>query len=206
MKNQEDKSRRELEFQVGDLVYLKLQPYRQQSVAMRACAKLAPRYYGPFDVIQHVGKVAYKLQLSPTSRIHPVFHISQLKKAVGQSNATSILPPNISATLVWEGTPQKVLWVRKNTATPSAAVEVLIQWEGLPEYEATWEQFVELDSRFPSFHLEDKVAVWAAGNAINPGQPPILFTYVAQVELSNKENRENTMENIAPENLNNKEG
>lgn len=105
MKNQEDKSRRELEFQVGDLVYLKLQPYRQQSVATRACAKLAPRYYGPFDVIQRVGKVAYKLQLPPTSRIHPVFHVSQLKKAVGQSNATSILPPNISATLVWEGTP-----------------------------------------------------------------------------------------------------
>ncbi|XP_074336462.1 uncharacterized protein LOC141673607 [Apium graveolens] len=100
MKFQEDKSRREVEFQVGDSVYLKLQPYHQQSLAIRACAKLAARYYGPFEVVQRIGKVAYKLLLPSTSRIHPVFHVSQLKKAVGEPTPSPLLPPNISDTLV----------------------------------------------------------------------------------------------------------
>ena len=82
MKDQTDKNRSERSFQEGDMVYMKLQPYVQSSVANRCNKKLSFRYYGPFKILQKIGQVAYKLDLPPTSRIHPVIHVSQLKKHV----------------------------------------------------------------------------------------------------------------------------
>jgi hypothetical protein len=94
MKNQADKGRTERSFEVGDLVFLKLQPYIQSSLAPRANQKLAFKFFGPFSVVQEVGSVAYKLALPPSSSVHPVFHVSQLKKAVGASVAVSSSLPD----------------------------------------------------------------------------------------------------------------
>lgn len=81
MKAQADKRRSERSFNVGDSVYLKLQPYVQSSLAPRAHLKLSFRYYGPYTVLERIGPVAYKLALPPSSSIHPVFHVSLLKPA-----------------------------------------------------------------------------------------------------------------------------
>jgi hypothetical protein len=82
MKQQTDKERSERLFEVGDLVFLKLQPYVQSSLAMHANQKLAFMFFRPFSILQKVGKVAYKLDLPPSSSIHPMFHVSQLKRVV----------------------------------------------------------------------------------------------------------------------------
>nr|KYP34828.1 Retrotransposable element Tf2 [Cajanus cajan] len=68
MKKFADKKRMPLELKVGDLVLVKLQPYRQHSVALRKNQKLGLRYFGLFPIVQRVGSVAYKLLLPPTSK------------------------------------------------------------------------------------------------------------------------------------------
>ncbi len=79
IKQQADKHRRDREYCVGDKVYLKLQPYRQVSVAARKNPKLTARHYGPYEIIGRVGQVAYKLGLPDDSQVHPIIHVSLLK-------------------------------------------------------------------------------------------------------------------------------
>ncbi|WVZ49314.1 hypothetical protein U9M48_000683 [Paspalum notatum var. saurae] len=81
-KSYADVPRRDLTFKVDDFVYLKVSPMRGiRRFNMKG--KLAPRYIGPFKVVERKGEVAYKLELpSNLSGIHDVFHVSQLKKCL----------------------------------------------------------------------------------------------------------------------------
>ena len=92
MKVQADKGRSDRVFQIGDFVYVKLQPYRQNSVVNRKCLKLAAKYFGPYKILDKIGQVAYKLQLPSEAKIHPMFHVSQLKKHVKHEPIQNSLP------------------------------------------------------------------------------------------------------------------
>ena len=85
---------RDVEYQFSDWVFLKLHPYQQHSVFPRAFQKLASRFYSPYQVEQRIGNVAYKLKLPEGSCIHPIFHVSLLKKKIGDTNISTLeLPP-----------------------------------------------------------------------------------------------------------------
>jgi hypothetical protein len=76
MKHYADLHPSEKELAVGYMVYLKLQPYIQSSLAPRSNQKSSFRYYGPFKILARVGAVAYQLQLLDDCKIHSVVHIS----------------------------------------------------------------------------------------------------------------------------------
>jgi hypothetical protein len=80
MKVQANKNRTERVFLVGDWVYLRLQPYRHTSLASRTNLKLSHRFFGPFQILKKIGIVAYKLALPEAAHLHPIFHVSCLKK------------------------------------------------------------------------------------------------------------------------------
>jgi hypothetical protein len=81
-KSYADNRRRELRFQVGDFVYLKVSPMRGLR-RFKIRGKLAPRYIGPFKILEQKCEVAYQLELPPQlSDVHDVFHVSQLRKCL----------------------------------------------------------------------------------------------------------------------------
>ncbi|KAJ1293165.1 hypothetical protein BS78_01G047300 [Paspalum vaginatum] len=150
MKHQADAHRSERQFSVGDLVYLKLQPHIQSSVAPRSNNKLLFRFYGPFKVLQRVGAVAYKLELPPLSRIHPVIHVSQLKRHVP---APTEVTTDLSSVPTDPDHIRSPVAVLARTLVPragSTAARIQVQWTGLPPSLATWEDEHDIRRRFPA--------------------------------------------------------
>ena len=159
MKHHADARRRDVVFSVGDLVYLELCPYRMRSLAQRPNEKLSPRFFGPFKVLRRLGQVAYELELPSSTKVHPVFHVSQLKPAKGTMAHCLPLPPHLSSNLEWVVELEHVLAARSNPADPQTIIDVLIPWKGLPNFEATWESVEATRRQFPAFNLEDKVVL-----------------------------------------------
>ena len=112
MKASKDSDRRDISFKEGDLVYLKLRPYRMRALSKRFNEKLGPKYFGPYPIVKQINVVAYKLALSIDCRIHPVFHTSQLKKVVGNPDQVLTLPPTLADDLEWVVEPHLIKDIR----------------------------------------------------------------------------------------------
>lgn len=142
MKQIADNHRTERAFMVGDWVYLRLQPCRQVSVAFRRNAKLAPKFFGPYQVLQRIGPVANELALPASSRIHPVFHVSLLKKKLGLGAVVQTTLPVTNEHGQLQLAPLTILdrkMIKRNNRPHSM---VLVQWtNSLPE-DATWESWL----------------------------------------------------------------
>jgi len=157
MKMQAYKKRRDFQLEVGDLALVKLQPYRQQSVALRKNQKLGMHFFGPFEVVERVGQVAYKLKLPEAARIHPVFHISLLKQFQG-SQSQQYLPMSLTTTEFGPIIqPEHVLDTRIIKRNGIEIQQILIQWESFDASEASWEDLTAIKQSYPRFNLEDKV-------------------------------------------------
>ncbi|XP_026410454.1 uncharacterized protein LOC113305651 [Papaver somniferum] len=148
--------RSDMTFAVGDLVYLNLQPYRQTSMAIRKNFKLSAKYFGPFEVLQRIEEVAYKLKLHVGSRIHPVFDVSQLKKKIGLQSTTSAQLPLVDHAGQFVIEPVAVLDTRITVRGSSQIPQVLVQWCNADPADSTWEDAAHIKAQFPYSILEDK--------------------------------------------------
>ena len=90
-KSYADPKRRDVEFQVGDYVFLKVSAMKGV-MRFGKKGKLAPRYIGPFEILERIGMVAYRLALPPDmSQVYPMFHVSMLRKYI--SDRSPVLQP-----------------------------------------------------------------------------------------------------------------
>ena len=123
-----DKGRVERQFEVGDLVYLRLHPYRQSTLKHKGAEKLKGRFYGPSRVIRRIEEVACELELPTGSRIHNIFHVSCLKKALEQQvTATEELPPtDDEGHLVLQ--PEAIIDTRERQLRSRTVREYLVRW------------------------------------------------------------------------------
>ena len=151
-----DPKRRDVEFSVGDFVFLKVSPVKGVK-RFGIKGKLAPRFVGPFEVIERVGKVAYRLNLPDRmSGIHPVFHVSMLRKHVRDDRA--VIVPEVTGVTVRPDTSYEVEPVRlldrserrlRNRIQPM----VKVLWNAQDQSDATWELEEDVRRDFP--HIFD---------------------------------------------------
>jgi len=117
-------------------------------VSIRRNLKLSPRYYGPFQVIQRIREVAYKLDLPQESQIYLVFHVSLLKKQLGTRTIPLVTLPALTPEGTLTAEPEKILTRRLMKKGNRAGAEVLIKWARATEEDATWEDLEVLQGRF----------------------------------------------------------
>jgi hypothetical protein len=151
MKKQADQGHSECQFVEGDQVFLQLQPYKQNSLKVDHCQKLTPTFYGPYIILKRVEQVAYQLVLPRYSKLHPVFHVSCLKKVIGTKCQTQTNLPELDKEgSIWLQ-PQVVLDQRERCLCDQTIKEVLVQWKDTTPIDVTWEPTTILQ-QFP--HLK----------------------------------------------------
>jgi hypothetical protein len=151
-KSYADIRRRPLQFQVGDFTYLRVSPTRGvQRFSVKG--KLAPRYIGPFEILEICGPVAYRLQLPPQlAAIHDIFHVSQLRKCV--KLPTEVIDSQtikIEPDLTYTEHPIRVLDTKERSTRRETIRMFKIQWNHHTKEEAAWETESYLQHNFPDF-------------------------------------------------------
>jgi hypothetical protein len=149
-KSYADNRRRELRFEEGDFVYLKVSPMRGVK-RFQMKGKLAPRFVGPYPVISRVGPAAYRLELPESMLdIHNVFHVSQLRKCLQVSeNHIEAEAIQIQKDLQYREKPVKILDSAVRRTRNSEVRLCKVQWSRDGEEEATWESEDSLRKEYP---------------------------------------------------------
>lgn len=114
--------------------------------------KLFPRFYGPYEVLAKVGSVAYKLRLPEGSRVHHTFHVSLLKRCPDPSLALVHVLDDF-ANIGGEKEPTTILDRRIIMKDGKPATEVLVAWKNGSPKDASWEDWREIQIKFPRFEV-----------------------------------------------------
>ena len=122
---------------MDERVLLKLQPYAQSSLVNRPYSKLAFKFFGPYSVLERIGKVAYRLEPPAASQIHPVFHVSQLKPFTPDYTPVFADLPKLADLDVGAPVPEEILERRLVKKGNSAIPQGLVKWSGIPVEAAT---------------------------------------------------------------------
>nr|CAD1830081.1 unnamed protein product [Ananas comosus var. bracteatus] len=145
-----DKRHRDLEFAVGDRVFLKVSPMRGvKRFGVRG--KLSPRYIGPYEVLERIGTVAYRLALPPKlAGVHNVFHVSNLRKYVHDPEHVLVYePPELQEDVSYEEFSVEILAREVRKLRSSEIPYVRVRWSNHSDREATWELESEMKMHHP---------------------------------------------------------
>nr|CAN61139.1 hypothetical protein VITISV_009489 [Vitis vinifera] len=145
-----DHRRRDLEFEVGDHVFLKVSPMKSVMRFGRK-GKLSPRFVGLFEILERVGTLAYKVALPPSlSKVHNVFHVSTLRKYIyDPSHVVDLEPIQIFEDLTYEEVPVQIVDMMDKVLRHAVVKLVKVQWSNHSIREATWELEEEMREKHP---------------------------------------------------------
>ena len=154
-KSYADVRRKDLEFEVGDKVFLKVAPMKGV-LRFERRGKLSPRFVGPFEILERIGPVAYRLALPPSlSTVHDVFHVSMLRKYVPDpSHVVDYEPLEIDENLSYTEQPVEILAREVKTLRNKEIPLVKVLWRNHRVEEATWEREDDMRSRYPELFEE----------------------------------------------------
>jgi hypothetical protein len=151
-KSYTDKKRSPLEFEVGDHVYLRVSPMKGVR-RFGIKGKLAPRYIGPYPILDKYGPTSYQVELpAKLSGVHNVFHVSQLKRCLKPPTDVVIedtIP--LEPDLTYKAYPIKILDQQDRVTRHKTTRFYKIQWNEHSEDEATWECEAFLRANYPEF-------------------------------------------------------
>ena len=140
-KSYADVRRRSLEFETGDLVFLKVAPMKGVWRFGRT-GKLSPKFIGPFEILERVCPVAYKLALPIAHlRVHDAFHVSILRKYI--TNPIHVIdyePLQLNEDLCYKEKPVRILAREVKTLRNRSIAFVKVLWQNHHSKEATWER------------------------------------------------------------------
>jgi hypothetical protein len=161
-KSSADKRRRDLSFEIGDFVYLKVSPMRGTR-RFKVEGKLAPRYVGPFKIVDCRGEVAYQLELPPLlSDVHDVFGMSQLKKCLRVPEEQLPMEElDLGGDLTYSERSVKILDTAERVTHNKVIKMCKVQWSHHTEDEATWEYEEELRADYPELFPSASCISWA---------------------------------------------
>ncbi|KAK5771667.1 hypothetical protein PVK06_047901 [Gossypium arboreum] len=150
-KSYADLKRKDIEFQIEDKFFLKVSPWKKILRFGRE-GKLSPRFIGPYEVIERIGPVAYRLSLSPDlEKIHNVFHVSMLRRY--QSDLSHVISPTeveIRPDMTYEEEPIHILAHEIKELRNKKFLLVTVLWHKHGVEEATWEPEDEMRERYPN--------------------------------------------------------
>ncbi|KAH9722972.1 Endonuclease [Citrus sinensis] len=153
-KSYANRRRRELEFEKGDFVFLKVSPWKGV-FQFRKKGKLSPRFIGPFEILERIGPVAYRIALPPSlSRLHNVFHVSVLRKYIADpSHVLDYQPIQITEDMSYEEQPIEIVDRNEQVLRNRVIPLVKVRWMNHSIEEATWEREAEMLEKYPQlFH------------------------------------------------------
>src|SRR5262249_40280737 len=149
-KSYADTKRRDIRFQPGDHVFLKVSPMKGV-IRFGKRGKLNPRYIGPFEILDRVGNVSYRLALPPhLSYVHPVFHISMLRKYIPDSTHVLKAPDiEITEDLSYEEIPFAIVDRQIRKLRNKEIPMIKVQWQNHGMDECTWETEQSMRAKYP---------------------------------------------------------
>ena len=151
-----DDSRREVEFEVGDMVFLKVVPMKGV-MRFGNNGRLRSRFFGPFETLKRIGKVAYELALPPTlAGVHNVFHVSMLRKYIlDPSHVLNYEPFKIKDNLTYEKVPIQILDREDQVLCTKTISLVKVLWKNHTVEETSWEREDEMKSNYPELFVNE---------------------------------------------------
>ncbi|GJU10665.1 hypothetical protein Tco_1133061 [Tanacetum coccineum] len=154
-KSYADKRRKPLEFEVGDRVLLRVSPWKGV-VRFGKKGKLALRYVGPFEILERIGLVAYRLRLpEELNSVHDTFHVSNLKKCLADASLHVPLDEiKVDKTLRFVEEPVEIMDREIKSLKRSKISLVKVRWNPKRGPEFTWEREDYMKSKYPQLFVD----------------------------------------------------